>query len=32
MLTYVIVRVEDKIHSMKSCQLTAVIITVQGSC
>jgi hypothetical protein len=32
MFTYLIVRVDDKIHSIKHCELSAVVITVDGSC
>ena len=32
MFTYVIVIVDDKIEPTKCCELSAVIITVHGSC
>jgi hypothetical protein len=32
MFTYVIIVVDDKIQYIKRCKLSAVIITVHGSC
>jgi len=32
MFTYVIVTVDDKLQSIQRCELSAVVITVHGSC